>query len=133
MIFAALQIDTSSSSEINFPDAQNWTWYSNFIWAAVDKWIVKGYPDWTFQPSKEVNRSEYYKILLLAAEVNPSTPATNPYSDVSKDAWFGSYIWFVKDSNLTDTQWEDFFPSEWVSRSEVAESIYRLLKALGKI
>jgi len=132
MIFAWLKINISNPEEINFPDTSNDAWYSPYIWVAVEKWIAKGYPDWTFWPAKEVNRSEYYKILLLSAEILPTAPEYDPYSDVPAESWFGSYIWFVKDSNLIDVDWENFWPSEWVSRAEVAESLYRLIKLLDK-
>lgn len=132
MIFAWLKIWTENAKQLTFSDTTNNAWYSPFVWAALEKWIVKWYDDWSFKPSKEVNRSEYYKILLLSAEINPSVPISNPYLDVDKNAWFWSYIWFVKDANLIEVIWENFFPAEWVSRAEVAESLYNLIKFLGK-
>lgn len=132
MIFAWLKIWTENAKNLAFSDTTNDAWYSPFVWAALKKWIVKWYSDWSFKPSKSVNRSEYYKILLLSAEINPSVPMANPYSDVDKNSWFAPYIWFVKDANLVKVNWENFFPAEWVSRAEVAESLYNLIKFLGK-
>lgn len=132
MIFAWLKISTENKKDVNFKDTVNDAWYSPFVWAAMQKWIVKWYSDWTFKPSKSVNRSEYYKILLLSAEINPPMPSENPFADVPKDSWFWPYVWFVKDTNLIKVDWENFKPWKWVSRAEVAESLYNLIKFLGK-
>ena len=132
MIFAWLKIWTENAKQLSFSDTTNNAWYSPFVWKALEKWIVKWYSNWSFKPSKSVNRSEYYKILLLSAEINPSVPTSNPYLDVDKNAWFAPYIWFMKDANLVKVNWENFFPAEWVSRAEVAESLYNLIKFLGK-
>ena len=132
MIFSGLKLDTSNPTKLTFPDTSNDAWYSIFIGSALKKWIVKGYPDWTFWPAKWVNRSEYYKILLIAAEIVPTTPKENPFADVPADSWFGSYVAFSKDANLINIEWENFYPSKWVSRAEVAESLFNLIKFLEK-
>lgn len=129
MIFAALQINTDDASTLPFSDTVQDAWYSKFVGSALTKKIVKWYSNWTFKPSQEVNRAEYYKILLLSAWIDTQAVNSDPYEDVPADSWFWSYVGFVKESKLSDAVGE-FFPSEWVSRAEVAESIYRLLKML---
>ena len=129
MIFKALKISSNWSSSLPFKDTDNWAWYAEFVWAALQRGIVKGYDDWTFKPAREVNRAEYYKILLLSAWVEITQTNNDPYLDVPASTWFWTYINYVKENKLSDASW-NFFPSNWVSRAEVAESIYRLVKIL---
>ncbi len=129
MIFKALKITSNWSISLPFSDTDDSAWYAQYIWAALQKGIVKGYDDWTFKPAKEVNRAEYYKILLLSSWVEIEQASEDPYSDVPASAWFWTYINYIKENKISDANW-NFFPSNWVSRAEVAESIYRLVKIL---
>ena len=129
MIFKALKIDSVKNVQLPFSDTDDNAWYSEFVWAALNKKIVKWYSDWTFKPANEVNRAEYYKILLLSAWINVDEATSDPYNDVPYNAWFGSFVNYVKANNLSDANLK-FYPSNWVSRAEVAESIYRLVRLL---
>lgn len=130
MIFAALKIGLEDKEDLPFTDTDGSAWYADYIWAALAKWIVKWYDDGSFKPSKEVNRAEYYKILLIASWVSLDDDFDAPYDDVPVDSWFGKYFDFVKNNKLSDAEY-NIYPNEWVTRSEVAESIYRLIKVLG--
>lgn len=130
MIFASLKVSLANKSELPFTDTDGSAWYAEYVWAALSKWIVKWYDDGSFKPAKEVNRAEYYKILLLSSWVSIEEEFSDPYVDVPADSWFGKFVNFVKINKLTDAVWS-FYPTEWVTRSEVSESIYRLIKVMG--
>lgn len=130
MIFKALKIEATNNVTLPFSDTDDSAWYSGFVWAALKKAIVKWYSDWSFKPTKWVNRAEYYKILLLSAWVEIQDADGDPYDDCPANSWFWDYLAYVKINKLSDASW-NFYPETWVSRAEVAESIYRLVKILG--
>jgi murein DD-endopeptidase MepM/ murein hydrolase activator NlpD len=127
MLILGLKKGLTPNKELNFPDTQADTWYAPYIKRALKLGMVKGYPDNTFKPANNVNRAEYYKILISASgeKINPAK--NNPYQDVSKDTWFADYVYFAKENQISpDT--EKFHPEGEVTRAEVAETLYRLIK-----
>ena len=77
-----------------------------------------------------MNRAEFLKILLntYGAPVNDYA-VTLLYPDVPKDSWYASYVQYAKDNKLMDPDSSGRFnPGAEVSRAEVAETLYRLLK-----
>jgi len=54
----------------------------------VEQGIVEGYEDGTFKPDQEINRAEFLKIVLQAADIKGGECDTLPYSDVEASAWY---------------------------------------------
>jgi len=127
MILGGLSIEAPAKTSLNFGDTDSSAWYAPFVGKAVDLDIVAGYPDGTFQPGKTVNRAEYYKVLIGAAKLPTSAVSEAPYSDVSADAWFASFVAAAKAKNLIPTDGNTLSPSSGMTRAEVAETIYRLI------
>lgn len=128
MIFSALSISLYTNEQSSFSDVSSDDWFSGYVLTAYKKGIVNGYSDGTFRPEKTVNRSEYFKILLNSSEVMlQGIPSKSPFSDVPRTSWFAEYAQYAKTKSLLDFK-NNFFPTTGVSRAEVAESIYRLLR-----
>ncbi len=103
-------------------------WFADYVATAEKNGIVGGYPDGTFRPANTINRAEFFKILL---ETDATALRRNldfdPFEDVSADDWFASYALFAKDNRLLDFN-RSFLGNREITRGEVAEAMYRLLK-----
>ncbi len=111
-----------------YSDVDSGAWYIPYIATAQQNGITNGYIGGFFKPNQNVTRSEFLKILLLAAPVsiNP-TVSSAPYSDVAPEEWYAVFAQFAKEKNLLPNTANGFRPNEEITRGEVAEIIYRLL------
>lgn len=59
-----------------------------------ERGIIKGYPDGTFQPNREVNRAEALAIILKGLEIadNAETFDEVIFKDVKTDQWFYQFV-----------------------------------------
>ena len=115
------------SQEI-FPDVIHGTWYAKYVTKAKNLAIVKG-DDNTgmFRPGDTMNLAEALKILLKTNNIDSPITSSNPYWDVSKDAWFGPYFEYAKLAGLLDhNSNENVYPATPVTRGLLAELMYRL-------
>lgn len=128
MIFTAFNVSTHHNGNNPFHDVSGNDWFANYVLSAHQSGVVKGYSDGSFKPEKTVSRSEYFKMLLNASGIRLNgVPATDPFTDVPRTSWFAEYAKAAKNEKLLDFG-SQFFPNQGVSRAEVAESIYRLMK-----
>lgn len=127
-ILKGANIDLQNVSRLPFKDTNVSEWYANFVATAFNKNIVDGYPDLTFKPGNTVNKAEFLKMLLTATGVQVNkTVSDNVYSDVNKSDWFAPYVQYAKDKNLIDVSGNYFKPNDGMTRSDVAEAIYRMI------
>jgi hypothetical protein len=127
MLELGLNVDCSYSPVPTFPDTSADAWYADFVGCAVFQKIVAGYPDGTFGPANNVNRAEYLKILLGSAKIKPGNVVSDPYRDVSADAWFAGFARYSKEANIFPLSGNNFAGGQSVTRAEVAETIYRMI------
>lgn len=127
-ILAGVNADLDNGGALAFKDTKSDEWYADYVATAFEKEIIKGYPDGTFKPSNTVNRAEFLKMLLEAMDVKVS-PAVirDVYKDVKADAWYAPYVEYARDKNLIEDSHGYFKPEEGMTRSEVAETLYRAL------
>lgn len=121
-----VQLDDGSAP---FKDTVDDQWYSNYLYTAYSRNIVNGNPDGTFRPTDTVNRAEFFKILFngMSVDINPVVEVA-PYDDIAVSDWFAPFISYAKELGLVDTNIKQIKPSENMSRGEVAQSMYRLMK-----
>ncbi len=128
MIFEALNVSIQKNLNNPFNDVSTQDWFANYVLSAYNKKIVGGYNDGTFKPGKTVSRAEYFKILIATSKLPlKGIPATDPFVDVSKTSWFAEYAQFAKENHLLNFG-THFLGTQGVTRAEVAESIYQLIK-----
>ena len=103
-------------------------WYSGYLFTAYKREIVNG-TDGTFRPENTVNKAEFFKILFngLSVDIDPVVTVA-PYEDVATTAWFASYISYAKELGILDTQAKTINPSVGMTRGEVADAMWRLMK-----
>jgi hypothetical protein len=126
MLILGLNKGLSPAEQLKFPDTNNAEWYAPYVGRALSLAMVKGYPDGSFKPNNQVNRAEYYTILIRAAIGTVPVASSDPFDDVAMGNWFTDYIAYGKDHKITDAETK-FFPSGNVTRAEVAETLYRIL------
>lgn len=82
------------------------------------KGFVSGYADGTFQPTKEVNRVEALKMILVATELD-LTEKGNGFPDIPNDAWFTPYVLFAQSKGVVKGNPDgNFVPGRQVNRAE---------------
>ncbi len=115
-----------SSGNVDFTDVEDGVWFIDFLYTAMTDGIVNGFPDNTFRPANNINRAEFFKILLLTADVDADDIRYSPFDDVSVDDWYAPYAKYARDNDLLDFEQGKFEPAKEISRGEVAEALYRL-------
>lgn len=118
------------------------SWYAVWLYKAAAARLLTGVCGTDFdqqtcfyKPERAVTKAELLKMLLSAIGApNPLPCASNPYSDVDKNAWHCPYVQEFKQKLPTDFIWDGqsptrFFPDQEVSRELAA---FMAFKALGK-
>ncbi len=127
MLMEGFNYDIESGTP-DFRDVASSDWFTSYVYTAVMNGVVNGYPDGTFRPGGTLIRAEFFKLLLEADE-SPikSRVSEDPFNDVSADAWYAPYARYAKDNELLDFG-NKFKPESEITRDEVAEAMYRLMK-----
>lgn len=117
-----------------FPDVTSSAWSKQYVCRAKALNVVTGYQSGAdkgfFRPSRSVNRVEFLAFLLRnLGESMPSNDSTS-YTDVEAGQWYSGLAKYAKNNSLFIGS--KLFPTNYVSRGEVAEVIYKL-HSLGKI
>ncbi len=115
-----------------FPDVKT-DWYAKYVCFAKEKGWIQGYPDNTFRPANSINKAEAIKMLLETFDVDLVQATENPYSDTSKDEWFGKYINTAKIGGLLEENGDKYYPAEKMTRGQISENIFRLLEEREKV
>ncbi len=132
VIIETLNINTITSSGRYFPDTPSNAWYQNYIVTGINLGVIEGYPDGLFRPNNTVIRAEALAMLLRTGESQgditiPLYSSGKPYVDTpnqSDTKWYLKYAWFARNNDLTpSTQY--FYPSDYMSRGEMADMLYR--------
>ncbi|MDA1208901.1 MAG: S-layer homology domain-containing protein [bacterium] len=113
IILEALGVEVSSAKS-NFPDLDQGAWYIPYIATAKALGIVEGYPDGTFQPSKEVNVAEALKMAYEANAIETRDTGGQ---------WFDRYVSHAIDNHVLFTYLD---PSAPMKRKDVVWLVWRL-------
>lgn len=129
MILAALDYDLERDGYVDFSDVSLEAWYSPYLVTAVDTGIIDGYPDRTFRPANTVINAEFFKMLVMASgdELEKDLDE-KPYRDVDTDLWYAPHAEYVRSKRLIDSSETYFRADDVISRGQVADAIYRVLK-----
>lgn len=113
-------------SEKPFKDMPANHWAAGFASIAAAEGLVKGYPDGTFKPSKNVSRAEAAVIISRFSQASLEAVVLSPYTDVPIDNWAVKDIAFAKKKGMLDyVIGTGLEPNSNITRGEVA---YMLLK-----
>ena len=74
-----------------FTDLEGVEWAKSAISALYEKGIVAGDGEGKFDPSRNIKREEFVKMIVLAFGIEPKK-GTNEFSDCTPGAWYEEYI-----------------------------------------
>lgn len=90
ILVTALKMDQAAGAGVgykSFPDVESNRWSAGFIGVAAGQGLIKGYPDGTFKPTKEVSYAEAVTMLVRALGYKDEfLPGTWPGNYLAKGA-----------------------------------------------
>ena len=114
-----------------FTDVNGNAWYHDAVQWAVDKGLMNGVGNNTFQPNGTATRAMVVTMLWrLAGE--PEAGASG-FTDVADAAWYaGAVAWAEETGAVKGISETEFAPNETVTREQLAAILYRFAQAQGK-
>ncbi|MDP6561605.1 MAG: S-layer homology domain-containing protein [Candidatus Peribacteraceae bacterium] len=102
-------------------------YYSAIIWSK-ENGIVGGYPDGTFQPDRTVNRVEFLKIILGAANADTTGIGVPDFPDIDLYAWYAPFIAYAQVFGIVQGYPDSTFqPEKTVNTAEALKMAYKAL------
>lgn len=129
-VFTGLENESSQTDNDEdkplFNDLSGFEWAETAILNLAEKGVIAGYGDGLFAPSKFVNREEFIKMAVLAANVfNPD--AECEFEDVDKNQWYYRYIASGVEQGIINGVRNDQFGTGYnITRQDMAVIVYRL-------
>lgn len=112
---------TQPAIKSSFTDLRGYKWAEGYIGYAVEKGIVKGYPDGTFKPGNKVGTNEMLAMVLRAAGYTEEQIGTN---------WPQDYINKAKDAGVLQGI-EESYP-EFASKGMAAQMTFNKMADIQK-
>ncbi|WP_342528321.1 S8 family serine peptidase [Chryseomicrobium sp. FSL W7-1435] len=107
----------------NYPDLKEDHWALTSIMYLRDGMVIGGYPDGTFQPTRQTTRAEAARMLASAMNLEVVDEASG-YGDVPSTHWANDYIAAVtKAGYFTGKPGNKFDPNGQLTRAEMARII----------
>jgi len=115
-----------------FPDVLEGEWSYQYICQGKLLQMITGYTAGVdkgfYRPARTVNRVEFLALLLRNLDETMPADTSTSYADVEAGNWYSGYAKYSKDNGLFTGS--KLNPTNFVSRREVADIIYKLhLKA----
>lgn len=122
-------IQTTSTVEDKgaFIDLPQSHWASEAVSYLVGKNVISGRDNGVFDPQANITRAEFLKIVVNALNI-PSAAYSGEFADVSKDAWYASYVSSAKAAGIVAGDGGYFNPNSPVTRQDMAVMLYRAIK-----
>ena len=112
-------------SELPFTDVAVTDYYYDAVLWAAENGITGGVDDTHFAPDASCTRAQMVTFLWRAAG-SPKVSGSNPFSDVSADAYYyDAVLWAVKNGITSGTSATTFAPDAAVTRGQTVTFLYR--------
>lgn len=128
--------ETSEEQNTLFKDVPAGIWFESYLNSFVERGIIDGYSDGTFQPSRTVNRAEMSKMIVKALGVNPEENDMDIFCDVDTNDWFHAYVMHLYFENIVEgyiggecPSNREYKPSQDVTRAEGIKIILAIFDA----
>ncbi len=109
----------------HFSDVPAEAWFYPYVETMYNKNWISGYPDGSFQPSKNINRAELAKIIVNAFELHKASISANELKDVFYADWFFNFVKIVQQKEIMKVDDHNlFYPAKNVTRAEAVKSIF---------
>ena len=108
-----------------FTDVSANAWYYDAVLWAVENGVTNGTSATTFSPDVTVSRAQMVTFLWRAYGA-PRASGSNPFTDVSADAWYyDAVLWAVANGITNGTSATTFSPDAPVTRSQAVTFQWR--------
>lgn len=127
---AKVAIDNSEDAKALFSDTGVKEWYYKYVKTGKALAVIKGNPDGTFAPARQVNKVEFLKMMLLTYKIDPTPYETGdiPFTDTNDGEWYLPYMRYAKQFNIVSPDENGKGqPGKLLTRGEASEILYRLL------
>ena len=124
VLLKAYDYTSDDESVSDFWDVPSDAWYLKYLNKAVDIEMIEGHEDGRFLPGHQLNRAEFFTMLLRVSESETEYDAY--FRDVDADDWYADAAAFSYEMGIITDQ--SFYPSTSVTRREAAQALYTLLK-----
>lgn len=116
-----------------FTDINQKAWYAPYVNAVIEAGLMNGTSDTTFNPDGLLTRSQVVQILYNMEGRPDYNTKINPFSDVKGTEWFAPAVLWAYQNKVTDgTSATTFSPDQNVTREQMANFIYKYMKAKGE-
>lgn len=117
--------------KVEYSDVKTNDWYYKDVMALSEKGVVSGDGTGRFNPTDNVTREQFLKMLLAAMDTDVAD-TENTFADVNERAWYKPYVLTAKNlgivNGISDTQ---FGIGMNITRQDMAVMISRALEKLG--
>ena len=116
------------SRTMPFTDVPADSYYYDAVLWAVENGITKGTSSTTFSPDDTCTRAQIVTF-LWRSEQSPAAGSSNPFTDVSADAYYAdAVLWAVKEAITTGTTRTTFSPDADCTRAQIVTFLWRCKK-----
>jgi hypothetical protein len=118
----------SGSAFAAFSDIRSGSQLETYIDVLVEKGIISGYPDGSFQPERTINRAEALKIIFETIEGQLEEATNSGFPDVPESEWFAKYVTTAKKKDIVRGYPDGKFrPTQEVNRAEFIKMVMSAL------
>lgn len=124
--------DTPINEELPFADVAKDRWSYDYILKMYQLGVVNGRSETIFDPTGDVTRAEFVKMLACLDGVDADSYGACRFSDVSAGSVFAPYIEWAADNGIVKGIGADkFAPNDKISREQMAAIICRYAEYAG--
>lgn len=114
-----------------FTDVADDHWAKDYIETLSELRIVNGVDENRFEPSRNVTREEFLKMILTAFDITLK-PGDTAFEDVPSDAWYADYVvTAVKEGIVNGVSDREFGVGQYITREDMAVITARILERRG--
>ncbi|OPA74059.1 hypothetical protein BVG16_25240 [Paenibacillus selenitireducens] len=118
------------SYDKSFTDVDSRHWAEQVIKDMAARHVIKGLPDGTFSPNKEVTRGEFVSLLVRLMKL--PTGEDTPFADVETNDWFAGEVSAAAKAGFIHRSNDGLFhPNAAITREEMAVLLMNAYKASG--
>lgn len=135
MVSAVCNTYASTYDKQVFSDVPINHWAYPYISEMVERGVISGYDDGTFQPDKPVTRAEAAKMMASIANVPKIESSDKSYNgelcDIPKDSWYAPYIrrtqnYFNKyELKVSGKTKQYFHPDDYAEREDIIVAVIK--------
>ena len=115
-----------------FTDADKQAWYHDGVHWAIEKGVMNGTGDHTFEPLNSASRAMIV-TMLWRMEGSPEAEGSITFKDVADGQWYTDAVrWAVANGIVNGYDEETFGTGDSVTREQLATILYRSAKAKGR-